>query len=288
MRTRKVLITGADGFLGKEVILQLKKNKIPFVACSHKNKRGFKQIDITKKILLKGNFKAVIHLAAKNYATIPEQYYMTNTDGTKNILDFCVQNQIKQIIYSSSCSVYGKILNGTITELSKPTEKSDYGKSKALAETEIEKYGQTKGIQYTIFRFPIILGKTQKENRLTKVVQEYVTTQKPIFEKNSSFALTYVKDCAKLIVQSLDKQTSGTYNAVAYVTSIKEIFNILNEITGKAKPAEFKENSKSSLVISCVKAKKQLNFSPITLKEAIKKTFSKSNLCKSTTQVKPN
>jgi UDP-glucose 4-epimerase len=271
MKPLRILVTGATGFLGTEVV-SLCKKKFDVVACARKPKKGVKQTDITKPIKLRGRFDVVIHLAGSKYSKNPKDYYKINTQGTINVLNFCAKAYTKKIVFASTCSVYGQKMRGTITERTKPTKQSDYGKSKALAEKEIIKCNKKQGIGYTIFRFPTLFGRNEKTSRITKIIKDYKKGYFLSFEKNSVFGATYAKDAANLIVQSITKGR-GTYNAAAYTTNIKEIIETLNKIKKQNKKICFKNKQQTKLKINSTRAIKQFNFPKYSLKKALNETI---------------
>ena len=93
----------------------------------------------------------VIHLAAQS--TVNEKikwndYYENNVKATKNILDIMKMFKIKNLIFSSTASVYKE--KNKILEIDKLKPNSKYGKSKLIAENLIRKY---ENINHIILRF---------------------------------------------------------------------------------------------------------------------------------------
>lgn len=119
MDSKKILITGATGKLGKEIINECKKQGIEFVGISRRKKDNLKQIDITKKINLKGNFEAVIHLAAQTNSKTnsKKEYNKTNLVRTKNIITFCKNNNIPKL--SPSKKLFEEIAKNDNSEYSR-------------------------------------------------------------------------------------------------------------------------------------------------------------------------
>ena len=103
----KILITGSNGVIGKEIAQRLKKNK--------KNKLTLlgKKKDLTKQINLNLKPELVIHCAAKHPFSKKggnmRNIYSTNMKITKNIIKFCNENGVKKVIYLSAILVYGLI-----------------------------------------------------------------------------------------------------------------------------------------------------------------------------------
>ena len=126
--SKKYVITGGCGFIGSHVVEELLKNKKNYITVIDnlisgkksnidiENKRlRFVKLDISKnskkfnKIFKK--IDVVIHLAA--LADIvpsinnPKLYFSTNVTGTLNVLNACVKNNVKKVVYAASASSYG-------------------------------------------------------------------------------------------------------------------------------------------------------------------------------------
>ncbi|MFA5763981.1 MAG: SDR family oxidoreductase [archaeon] len=270
MEHEKILILGASGFLGKAVIDECKRQKIPFTACNQTGKNGFTKVDITKKILLKENYQIVIHLAAKNHAEKnPKlEYYEVNTLGTINVLNYCVQNNVKKLIFSSSCSVYGKELEGLINEDYKCSKLSEYGKSKSLAEQAIRKYSKDYNLDYVIFRFPIIFGKNN-DSLVSRIISKY-DENNLCFSGLFNFGIVYVKDAAKLILEGISSG-HGAYNSISITTNIEKIVKLLNEINHQEKQFNFEGIPNKKLLFSSKKVNNEFDLVTSPLKDAIEK-----------------
>jgi len=140
----KILITGSAGFIGFHLSSLLLKNKIKIVGVDNyddyydtrikidrnrillkdKNYRFFK-IDITDnkklvKIFSNNKFDAVINLAAQagvRYSLKnPEKYIRTNIIGFYNIIENCKKYKIKNFLFASTSSIYGKSIKFPLKE----------------------------------------------------------------------------------------------------------------------------------------------------------------------------
>lgn len=128
----KILITGATGFIGKNLIPLLNK-RYNVTGLAKTNGKNIINHDLTKKIDLTG-FDVVIHLAwSKNYDE--------NILIIKNLIYSCKNSKIKKLIVLSSMS-------------SKRKYPDNYGKTKK----KIEDLVKNSGINYTILRPSIIYG----------------------------------------------------------------------------------------------------------------------------------
>ena len=137
----KILVTGCAGFIGFHTTMELlkhnhhvigldslnryydpklKKNRLKFIKSFVKEKKKkfkFIRCDISNnnninKIFKKYKFKTIVHLAAQagiRYSMIdPNAYFKSNLIGFSNLIELSKKFKVKQFIYASSSSVYGK------------------------------------------------------------------------------------------------------------------------------------------------------------------------------------
>lgn len=165
----KILITGGYGYLGSRLAVFFKKNHIVSVTynsnnkalSSHFKKSKIRQIklDVTnfnecKKKIKKFDF--IIHLAALDEIKSPINYkntLMVNTVGTKNILEACKINKIKNFIYFSTVHIYGNINElKYLSEKNIPNPLNDYSLTHYFAEKYIVSENKKNNINGLILR----------------------------------------------------------------------------------------------------------------------------------------
>ncbi len=158
---RYILVTGGAGYIGSHTVVELHKaGYIPVIADDMRNAHaiileGLKSItgikpihhaiDITDKSALEllfsqYNFKGIIHFAANKAVgesvMNPLMYYRNNVGGLVNVLECAQINRVKNIVFSSSCTVYGD--PGEQKEVSEKTPlvkaNSPYGNTKLIGE----------------------------------------------------------------------------------------------------------------------------------------------------------
>tara|TARA_B100001057_G_scaffold485010_1_gene564077 strand:- start:129 stop:1112 length:984 start_codon:yes stop_codon:yes gene_type:complete len=176
--TNNILVTGGAGYIGSHIIEVLIKKK--FKVFIYDNlATGYKRLINKKAIFIKGdvkNFKllkkvindnkidSVIHLAG--YLNISEgqknkkKYYKNNVMGTLNLVKACKNSKVKNIIFSSSCSVYGNI-RGSVSEKKKLNPKSYYAFTKYKSEEIIKKFEKKFNFRYGILRYFNVAGASQ-------------------------------------------------------------------------------------------------------------------------------
>ena len=179
----KVLITGSSGFIGK--ILTKKLSKQYKVFSIDKTKKGrvdnFYHIDLRNKKKLneffsKNKVDTIIHLASEIFDENENIVYENNIICAQNLIDLAKKYKIKQIIFTSTFSIYEKNYNNLIKESEKPSAKNKYG----LSKFDIEKnLNLLHNINVTIFRVPIVIG--QSRSHRIGILFELIRKGLPIF-----------------------------------------------------------------------------------------------------------
>jgi len=176
--SKNILVTGGAGYIGCHIVEQLIKNKEKVIIIDNlvtgykkliNKKAKFIKADIKNrskinKIIKDYNITSIIHLAA--YLNISEaeknkrKYYDNNIIGTKNLLNACKNSKVKNIIFSSSCSVYGNV-NGSVKENSKLNPQGYYGYTKYKGEELVRKISKQLNLNYGILRYFNVAGASQ-------------------------------------------------------------------------------------------------------------------------------
>tara|TARA_B100001250_G_C19757004_1_gene770604 strand:+ start:250 stop:1179 length:930 start_codon:yes stop_codon:yes gene_type:complete len=175
----KVLITGVAGFIGSNLAQSLIKENINVVGIDNLSYGVFDQIpkgvefyreDIRSKDI--GNLfhgvDYVFHLAAKNSLidceNNPKETEDINVNGTKNIFNISLNNNIKKVIYAESSAVYegSKILPTSEEDI---CPESVYAKSKMETNYIAKEYLESKGLITTGLRYFNVYGPKQDYRR---------------------------------------------------------------------------------------------------------------------------
>ena len=171
-----ILVTGGAGYIGSHIIELLVKKKTNKVIVLDNLSTGYKNLinqkskffkgDINNKKLIikiinKFNIDTIIHLAASLNVSEAQKnkkkYYKNNITGTNNLLLSCKNTTVKNIIFSSSCSIYGNI-KGSVNERKKPNPKGYYALTKYKGEELIKKYAFKFNYNFGILRYFNVAG----------------------------------------------------------------------------------------------------------------------------------
>ncbi len=160
-----VLITGANGFIGQALVLELLQDarfSIRAMVRQNKSKKGNVSglnvsyvigdvTDLSSCIAATKGVDVVYHLAAKTSEKPSETAasYAINVGGTKNIISACLVNKVKHLVVVSSQST-------------KRARRGAYGETKRLADLEVEGIPAAKGLKYTIVKPTLVYGPGSK------------------------------------------------------------------------------------------------------------------------------
>ena len=165
-----VLVTGGAGYIGSHVCKSLKiKGYTPIVVDNliYGHESAVKWGDFVKgdlldknfleELFIKYDFSSVIHLAAFAYVgesvQDPAKYYNNNIIGAINLMNTMLENNVKKLIFSSTCSTYGSPKNIPIDELHTQIPINPYGYSKLVVETILKDYSRAYNFQYVVLRY---------------------------------------------------------------------------------------------------------------------------------------
>lgn len=299
----RVLITGGDGFIGSHVSRQLvQKHEVSILTLNHKqelikdieNKVQIIEGDITDENLVKEAMneiqpEVIVHLAAfgiddkgvaKSVELDPETAFSVNITGTYYLYCAAVENNVKQMILSSSTTVYptkDKVKVEFVDESFERGASNLYGLTKVMVEKMADYFLLHYKMPTLSLRLPLVYGpgrwyrgaggpfvdifEAVKQKQMTKING---TTE--------TLDLMYVKDVAYLIDDIVEKSlgSSGVVNVKSHSTSIPEMIKIINSLVGE-ELLEFEKTNQMPVypLIRTDTSEKLLNFQPrFTIKEA--------------------
>ena len=177
---QRVLVTGGTGYIGSHTVVCLQEQGYDVVIIDNLSnssikvldaickitgiKPGFEQLDLCDNDKLTAFFKrhdnisSIIHFAAfksvGESVQEPLKYYRNNLLSLLNLLQAMGNNDIKNIVFSSSCTVYGEPDELPVTETTplKPAV-SPYGNTKRICEDMIRESAETIGINGISLRY---------------------------------------------------------------------------------------------------------------------------------------
>ncbi|WP_395044343.1 NAD-dependent epimerase/dehydratase family protein [Flavobacterium sp.] len=260
-----ILVTGATGLVGSHLLLHLLENKEETVRAIYRNEKHiiktkslfdfYKKIDLFSKIdwvradileipsleIAFQNIDNVYHCAA-SISFNPDdedQLRKVNIEGTANIVNFCIDENIKKLCYVSSIAALGNLAQNesTITEDSEWNPEqlhSDYAISKYGAEMEVWR-GFQEGLQVVIVNPGVIFGPgffDQGSGAFFTSIQKGIP-----FYTNGSTAYVAVTDVVKIMQLLMNSTSNGErFILISENISYKDIIYSIAEKIGAKKP----------------------------------------------------
>lgn len=178
---KSILVTGGAGYIGSHAVkLLLEKGCEVIVfdnlsrgysdaiaALTAYGKLTFVQGDLRSQSAINALFTghsidAVMHFAAlclvDESMEQPQLYFQNNTVGTLNLLEAMRVKKVRNLIFSSTCAVYGESQYLPVDESHPLNPTNPYGESKLLSEKMIRWYGDIYGFSYAILRYFNVCG----------------------------------------------------------------------------------------------------------------------------------
>jgi UDP-glucose 4-epimerase len=299
-----ILITGGAGYIGSHCVVELMRNGYECLVVDNLSNGHFKavktpnfvkadlsDIKALRDVFGKYSIEAVIHFAADAYVgesvTNPQKYYYNNVVNTLNLLSVMNENNVKNIVFSSTCATYGNPEYVPIDENHPQSPINPYGRTKLIIEGILKDYDRAYGLKYIALRYfnaagadnsenigeshspeshiiPLVLKASQsKETSLKIFGNDYATPDGTCLRD-----YIHVNDLASAHRLALAKLLSGAesdfYNlGTGTGTSVMEIIKLSEKITGENIPyelAERREGDPPVLVASNTKAKEKLGW----------------------------
>lgn len=276
LKNKKIMITGATGFIGSllaktlltcnikfnlnltvlATVRNVDKAKIIFKDFDNKNLKFIKWDILEDKLEYKDKIDFIIHTAtntkSKEMVEYPVENLKTSILGTIQLLDFSISNSIEKFIYISSMEMYGTLNNqsGLTTEnqlgyIDLKNVRSCYPEGKRVCECLCNSYHQQYQLKVNCVRLAQTFGAgtSISENRIFAQFAKSVIEKKDIIlhtNGNSEGNYVYSSDAIKAILLILFNGNDGeTYN-VANMTSHMSIRDMANLVCNKIANNEIK------------------------------------------------
>jgi nucleoside-diphosphate-sugar epimerase len=249
----KVLVTGATGFIGRNLCLHLAQQGYNVVALcrntahpyliSHKNITPVKGDILDRESLTKAMNRCgqVYHTAAlaKMWCRDKNDYYNINVVGTRNVLELAGESGVNKVVYTSTCGVWGPTIKYPMNENDPRIDgfAIDYERTKYLAEIESRIYS-AKGLNVVTVNPSRVYGEgpITDSNTVGKMISGYLKGKWRIIPGNGTQIsnYTYLDDVVKGHIAAMEQGTQGNrYILGGEDISFNTFFSTLQGITGK-------------------------------------------------------
>lgn len=235
-KDKRVLVTGAGGFIGSHLVDELLNKGADVTAFVHYNARNdwgmlegryndktadLKVIagDVTDSLFVKkaiSEKEYVFHLAALigipySY-TAPESYVNTNVKGTLNVMQACLESGVDRVVHTSTSEVYGTAQYTPIDEKHPLQGQSPYSASKIGADKIAESFYYSFDVPVTIMRPFNTYGPRQSTRAVipTIITQALTSNEIKLGSLTPVRDLTYVTDTVQGFIKMAEsKKTAG-------------------------------------------------------------------------------
>lgn len=248
----KYIITGAAGHIGNVLARKLieQNKKVVALALPGEDVSSLEGLnleivygDVTNREFI---FKfiekdaIIMHLAGIiDIGTLPTKLIENvNVQGTKNIVDACVENKVKKLVYLSTVHIIDPLKMGDSlvepTEFDKDKVIGTYAKTKLEATKYIFETCRTKNLNATVLYPSGVIGPYDfKISEIGQVILDYVN-HKLLAYVRGGYNFVDVRDVADAIISSVEKGRKGEgYIVSGRAISLKEILIVINKKLGR-------------------------------------------------------
>jgi UDP-glucose 4-epimerase len=274
MSRNTVLVTGGAGYIGSHVVRQLGEAGERVVVLDNLGK-GFRQAvtagelvvgevgdqALVSRLLAEHRIDTVMHFAAHTIVpesvALPLKYYGNNTCATRSLLQACLDNDVRHVVFSSTAAVYGMPPDGYASEESPTRPINAYGTSKLMSEWMLRDVAAVNPLRYVALRYFNVAGSdptgrigqtTPGATLLTKVACEAMVGKRPHVSVFGSDYPTpdgtgvrdylHVEDLAAAHLRALDYLRAAGRSVTLNVGyghgySVREVLAMVESVGGK-------------------------------------------------------
>lgn len=296
LRGKRLLVIGGAGLIGSHTVDALVKEDVKEIVIYDNFVRGRQENltgslkdprvkvfdiggDICQSDVLEAamdNIDGVFHFAALwllQCHDFPRSAFDVNIRGTFNVLEACVKKGIKRLVYSSSASVYGDAVQEPMDEDHPFNNKNFYGATKIAGEAMARAFHHRYGLPVVGLRYMNVYGPRQDYQGayiavIMKMLDAIDRGEGPTIlgDGSEAFDFVAVEDCGKANLCAMRAEIVDRFYNVGTGkrTSLKELAEMIVELTGCEKPINYAPRSQATLVrnrIGCPKrAKAEIGF----------------------------
>jgi UDP-glucose 4-epimerase len=245
LRGAKVVVLGGAGLIGSHTVDALTREDVGEIVVYDNFVRGTAEnlaealrddrVTVSDVVL---HFAALWLLQCYDF---PRAAFEVNIRGTFNVLEACVANDVKRLVYSSSASVYGDAIEEPMTEDHPFNNTNFYGATKIAGEAMARAMHHRYGLPYVGLRYMNVYGPRQDYQGayiavIMKMLDSIERGEDLVVygDGSQAYDFVHVQDCAAANVCAMKAAaTDQCYNVGTGVrTSIREVAELLIDITG--------------------------------------------------------
>lgn len=259
LKNKTFLVTGGAGFIGSHVVQELLNHDVAEVIIYDNLTRGkieylndalkeprcrifpnggdIREIDILDNAMK--NVDGVFHLAAMwllHCKDFPRTAFNVNIQGTYNVLEACVKNNVEKLVYSSSASVYGDAIEIPMTENHPFNNRNFYGSTKIAGEAMCTATHDRYGLDFVGLRYMNVYGPHQDQTAaytgvIPIMLNKIDANEPPIINGDGSQAYDFISvlDVAKANILAMQSSCTNEFLNVGtgVQTTIKELCELI-------------------------------------------------------------
>ena len=280
IRGRKLLVIGGAGLIGSHVVDSLLLEDVGEILIYDNFVRGRQENlaqalkdprvriydiggDICQTDILEAALEGVdgvFHLAALwllQCHDFPRAAFDVNIRGTFNVLEACVRKQIKRLVYSSSASVYGDAVREPMDEDHPFNNRNFYGATKIAGEAMARAFHHRYGLPVVGLRYMNVYGPRQDYQGayiavIMKMLDAIDRGHGPTIlgDGSEAFDFVAVEDCGRANICAMRADVVDSFYNVGTGkrTSLKELAEMLVQLTGCEKEISYAPRSQATLV----------------------------------------
>ena len=308
LRGKRFVVIGGAGLIGSHTVDQLLGDDVKdiviydnFVRGRYENLRtalkdprvkifdlggDIMQTDILEAALTGAD--GVFHLAALwllQCHEFPRSAFDVNVRGTFNVMEACIRTGVHRLVYSSSASVYGDAVREPMDEDHPFNNQNFYGATKIASEAMLRAFHHRYRLNFVGLRYMNVYGPRQDYHGayiavIMKMLDAIDRGHGPTIlgDGSEAFDFVAVEDCGVANVCAMKAETTDRFYNVGTGkrTSLKELAQMLLDLTGCNKPIQYAPRSQATLVrnrIGCPRrASAEIGFTAaIDLKEGLRR-----------------
>ncbi|MGB4101373.1 MAG: NAD-dependent epimerase/dehydratase family protein [Alphaproteobacteria bacterium] len=305
---KKIVLIGGGGLIGSHTTDQLVQEDVREIVVYDNFVRGsmgnlanalrdprvkifeaggdIRQTDVLEAAL--NGADGVFHFAALwllQCHEFPRSAFDVNVGGTFNVMEACVRQGVKRLVYSSSASVYGDALQEPMDEDHPFNNKNFYGATKIAGEAMLRAFHHRYALNYVGLRYMNVYGPRQDYHGayiavIMKMLDAIDQGEGPTIMGDGSEAFDFVavEDCARANICAMKAESVDRFYNVGTGkrTSLRELAEMVRALTGCAVPVNFAARNQATLVrnrIGCPKrARQEIGFdAAIDLQEGLRR-----------------
>jgi len=299
VKGKRILVTGGLGFIGSNLVPELRKKHHQVWVCDlrHSGEPNYIRCDVSKyrqveQMFEEHDFDYVYHLAAEYGRWNGEDYYenlwLTNAVGTKNILNVQKKNMFRMVLFSSA-EVYGDyegVMKEEVMDTVAIKQMNDYAMTKWVNEMQVLNSSAMFGTETVRVRLVNAYGPHEHYSPYRGVIPVFIYKALKNLPytvyMNHKRIFDYVEDTCQTLANIVDNFKAGeAYNIGGkkyWETEIKQVSDLILEYLGKDdSKVEYKQAEPFTTRVKKIdfsKAIKDLKHDPRTpLEEGIPRTI---------------